>query len=214
MNPTDAARFDPHESEAKDHAARWIDATEAARLLGVSVRGVQRRCRAGKLAARLVSTPSGQQWEINAQTLTNGAGSHDTDDTQPATQTTRATEETTPNDTNDATRTTPATKAPDTDLNARYVAQIEAENRFLRAQIEEGNRNAAELRKALNEALKIAPRQLAAHNGSEGLLQTKSAVEGSGPKSATDQAQEPTRASEGPLTYADIADELERSLNR
>lgn len=199
----DAARFDPHATQTEEGAVRWIDATEAAQRLGVSSRSIQRRCRAGKLTARLVSTPSGQQWEINAQTLTNDARSHDTDDIQPTTQTTEG--------------TTPATKAPDTDLNARYVAQIEAENRFLKAQIEEGNRNAAELRKALNEALKIAPRQLTAPTGSEGLLQTKSASNGSEPKGADDHTnglQQPARARERPLTYADIADMIEQELNR
>jgi hypothetical protein len=46
------------------------------------------------------------------------------------------------------------------DFAARYVTQIEAENRFLKLQIEEGNRNAAELRASLRAALSAMPKQL------------------------------------------------------
>jgi hypothetical protein len=45
-------------------------------------------------------------------------------------------------------------------LAARYMAQLETENAFLRATVEEANRNAAELRAALREALKLQSRAL------------------------------------------------------
>lgn len=48
------------------------------------------------------------------------------------------------------------------DFRARYIAQMEAENSFLKSQLEDANRNAAELRVALRKALEIAPRQLPA----------------------------------------------------
>jgi hypothetical protein len=47
-------------------------------------------------------------------------------------------------------------------LAARYVAQLESENGFLRSQIEEANRNAAELRAALREAQKMHAKALPA----------------------------------------------------
>lgn len=270
MNPTDA-RFDPHSTQDEGDAARWISTHEAARLLGVSARSIQRRCSAGTLPARRVQGERREVWEVEAQAVEAERQGHN--DTATFDSDTRATTTATqqhfkatatpttatgerhvavnssvfgskkPNDSdthsdrkNDSDSDT-ATFYSDNDSDTRpgvainvaveaerLRAQLEASraetarerelNAFLKSQIEEGNRNAAELRKALNEALKIAPRQLTAPTGTEGVLQTKSAARANEPERATNQAQQPAQPRERPLTYADIADELERSLNQ
>ena len=48
------------------------------------------------------------------------------------------------------------------DFRAKYIAELEAANSFLKSQLEDSNRNAAELRASLREALKAMPRQLTA----------------------------------------------------
>lgn len=83
-------------SEA-NHVEEWITVAEAAARFKVSERSIQRRCRAGKIAARLTARPTGQQWEIEAAKLP------ESDDTR-----SRDT-----NDTND--------RGHDTDINARYL---------------------------------------------------------------------------------------------
>lgn len=224
MNPTDAACFDPHESEAKDHAAKWIDATKAAQLLGISSRSIQRRCHAGKLPARRSQGERGEVWEIEAGAIEGARQNEGDGDTGSATTTATERQLTATATTTRATGgrrvavnspvshsnqrdrksdgdSDTATNEGDSDGDTRQSVALEAErlkaqleasraetarerelNAFLKTQIEEGNRNAAELRKALNEALKIAPRQLTAQSGSEALLQTKSTSNRNEPK--------------------------------
>lgn len=137
MTPGTTQRDTQHDIDVS-RVASGVTITAAAQRLGVSVRTVQRRLDSGVLRSierdgrRLVLLDSG-----TAQ-----------GDTKRDTVTRHATE-------NDATRDT----AQD-DMTTRYVAQIEAENRFLRLQVEEGNRNAAELRAALRKALDNAPKMI------------------------------------------------------
>ncbi len=133
-----------------------LTVAQAAQILGVTARTIQRQCQAGKLAARRIETEFGEKWEIDRTAVEKAA-----------------TEATTPARQGSNEGTTEAAIAPrhvapmsqDEDKNppnfaARYIAQIEDENRFLKLQIEEGNRNAAELRAALRKALEAQPRQL------------------------------------------------------
>lgn len=153
----------PTNAPSASHSpSEWVSVATVAARLGVSVRSIQRRCHAGKLRARLAPTTSGQQWEINAASLTT-SDRNDRDATKETTRATEATRETTPNDRNDATETTATTQttfAPDTDLAARYTAQLEGENTFLRGVIEQLQRDGAETRQHLKRALELAPKQL------------------------------------------------------
>lgn len=192
-----------------DSAGKWLSVATVAARLETSERSVQRRCKDGRLRARLVPTPTGQAWEIDPTQFdpdTNDTNDGATTETplqttptpQETTLPTQETTATTGNDTDGATRTTAD------DMTARYIAQIERENAFLRAQVEEGNRNAAELRAALREALRNAPKQLTAGNG---------ASETEIPTTAPEQPQKPQPRLPLPSTYADLADQLERELN-
>ncbi len=172
-------------------SAQWITVAEAARHLKISERAIQRRCKAGKLHARLIPTPTGQQWEINAEKLeraptattsadAQGADSNDRDDTgatTPTTETTQGTTETTLKVATPATGTTPGADRDDrsrdtltaalmSEKDARIVdlrGQLEA----ARAQIEQHQRAEAELRATLREALKAMPKALPAPDGAE-----------------------------------------------
>ncbi len=167
-----------NEQTGQQSSTRWLTVAEAAAQIGISERATQRRCKSGKLRARLTATPTGQQWEIDPtefeEQATQSDDSPDTsdrDDTQRRDTndrddagTTPTTEETTLPTETAATETTPGDDSPDTqasnDLAAKYVAQLETENRFLRAAVEARDRDAAELRAALRKALEVMPRQL------------------------------------------------------
>ncbi len=165
------ANHDDRDANTATTATQWLSVAVTARRVGVSPRAIQRRCQSGKYHARRVNTPKGEVWEVDEGTLESTAtptattatlDRADADDNRDARHDDRDATATISRDDADVTPA-PASTISDqraADFAARYVAQIEAENRFLKSQIEEGNRNAAELRKALNEALRIAPRQL------------------------------------------------------
>lgn len=182
-------------SEIKS-STRWLTVSQAAAQLEVSERAIQRRCKNGKLRARLTPTPTGQQWEIDADAIKKPVGrgddspdTSDRDDTQRRdtydrndAETTQTTEETTlPTATapTPTTETTPRDDSPDTfansDLAAKYVAQLETENRFLRGAVEARDRDAAELRAALRKALEAMPKQITSGESSSTRLSDESA---------------------------------------
>ncbi len=129
-------------SRVASNVASGVTITAASKQLGVTVRTVQRRLDSGVLRSIM---RDGRRLVL----LDSGA-------TPSATQRDTLTRHATPNV---ASRDTSRDTAPG-DMTTKYVAQIEAENRFLRGQIEEGNRNAAELRSALRKALDNAPKML------------------------------------------------------
>jgi hypothetical protein len=207
---------------------RWLTVAEAAAQIGISERAIQRRCKSGKLRARLTATPTGQQWEIDPTELKERAkpsgdspDTSDRDDTQRRdrndTDTTRTTEVTTLPTATAPTGTTETTlrdDSPDTqpnnDLAAKYVAQLETENRFLRAAVEARDRDAAELRAALRKALESMPKQLTSGEGSSTRLidesaqdQTKRDTKNATPNKTTsgvrNGAQQPVRREPRPL---------------
>ena len=153
----------------------------AAAMLNLSARTIQRRCQRGKLQARQVEGEFGEVWEIDraaVETMQRQATSksHDRPRQSSATPTTGAVSSdaaaTTTGDSNasDARAIIPLAddrKRADrddegSDFRARYIAQMEAENSFLKSQLEDANRNAAELRASLREALRAMPKQLTA----------------------------------------------------
>jgi hypothetical protein len=159
-------------------STRWLTVSQTAAQLEVSERAIQRRCKTGKLRARLIATPTGQQWEIDADAIIKPVEQGDDRDDTPSpdtndgndAETTRTTEETTLPTATAPTGTTLRDDSPDTfsnsDLAAKYVAQLETENRFLRGAVEARDRDAAELRAALRKALEAMPKQITSGEGS------------------------------------------------
>ncbi len=144
----------------------FLSVAETAQLLRVSARSIQRRCHAGTLGARIIETKFGPQWEVDRAEVEKAAREAATHPRQrrdrgPTIAATEPRHVAGPG-------ATIATDAPDSqiadrggdDLAARYIARLETENDFLRATVEQHQRSEAELRAALREALKAAPRQL------------------------------------------------------
>lgn len=165
----------------------------AARLLGVGLRTVQRRIRSGELRSierdgrRLVLLDNAATIDATRDTVTRQSA------------------------TNDATER-------DSDADLRDTLKHEREqNQFLRSVIEQLQRDGAETRAALREALKLAPKQLPVGTDESAQSLQRKARESETSKD-TDQSasepQEPAQSDKRPLTYNDIADELERRLNR
>ena len=207
-------------SENQQSSTRWLTVAQAAAHLEVSERAIQRRCKNGKLRARLTPTPTGQQWEIDAEAIKKPAqqsdDSPDTNDKNDA-ETTQTTEETTVSTATAPTGTTETTlrdDSRDTNVNnnlaAKYVAQLETENRFLRAAMEARDRDAAELRAALRKALETMPKQLTSGDSSSTRLNdgsaqnemqrnTKNAPPTETAPAAKNGAQQPARREMRPL---------------
>lgn len=196
-NPTTQAAIGAATSRDVSHPD-VLTVAQAAQLLGLSARTIQRQCRAGKLRSTRLETEFGKQWEIERAEVERAATEarrtprpgRDTPTTTPRqTHDRAATQGTTnqrqgrddePEQRHDARRdghddegpqrrdVAPENARPDAksdqgaapDFAARYVAQIEAENAFLRAAVEQHQRSEAELRATLREALKAQPRQL------------------------------------------------------
>lgn len=184
----------------------FVTVAEAAKILGVSPRSIQRRCQTGTLGARRVESKFGEAWEIDRAQVEKAALEAST----PPRQRHDATPDKAPTE---ARRVAPITE----DLSARYIARLETENDFLRATVEQHQRSEAELRAALREALKMQPRQLTASEPStsarSALQSPQTDVIGDDSHDATSVSlRAPDRAQTG-LGYNDIADELERRLN-
>lgn len=133
----------------------FLSVAAAALILGISPRTVQRRCHKGKLAARLVLSEFGEQWEIDRAAVEKAA-------TEGATLPPTAPRHVTTVSQAASAGKPAASPEASEDLAARYIARLETENDFLRATVEQHQRSEAELRAALREALKAAPRQLTA----------------------------------------------------
>lgn len=154
----------PEENDATHDATGatlWLSVARVAQLEGVSVRAVQRRCQSGKYRARRAQTPQGERLEVDAATLATHDATHAQNDATHATQ---------GRDAGDALNiAAPVSETQKSegkpldegrDFAARYVERLEGENDFLRRALEQRDRDAAELRAALREALKASPRQL------------------------------------------------------
>ena len=175
-------------THATGDATQWLTVAQAAELEGVSARAIQRRCEKDKYRSRRVQTPRGERIEVDAASLTNGAtgsATHATEgrDDADARNAEQRDDRDAQRDRRDATPDDAARFIPlavsqisdadrkqtdhDADLlrvqldSARAEAKREREfSELLKLQLEDANRNAAELRAALRKALEIAPRQL------------------------------------------------------
>jgi hypothetical protein len=191
-----------------DGARQWLSASAASLRLGTSARTVRRLCASGELCARRV----GSVWQVNldtsvgeaatqtepdksAKSRTVGQVGHDRADTDLSVKPEKS-------DTN-------AAKS-DTDLTAHLLAEVA----FLRATVEQLQRDGAETRAALRAALKLSAGESAPQ-----LMQgtPEQSPEAKAPKSASvseRSQQTPASAQESaPIDYNAIADEIENRLN-
>jgi hypothetical protein len=139
-------------------ANEWLSVTEVARLEGLTVRAVQRRCQAGKYTTRRVAGEKGEVWEISlfslpveAQHRANPSANEDERGGEPF------------------AHRSPNKNEPREEGTGREK-ELKEEILFLRGLVEGHQRSEAELRAALREALRAMPRQLPL-NVSEGSLE-------------------------------------------
>ncbi len=170
------------------NAEEWTNTSDAAARLGISERAIQRRCKSGKLRARLVPTATGQAWEIHTAALdvlqksgdSNDTPDSDTNDgndtpdrpndddttatTIPTTPTTVTTPSADSDDSHEAAKDEQEVRVSVAETETRMLREAlenERENvAFLRTLIEQRDRDAAELRAALRKALEAMPKQL------------------------------------------------------
>ena len=158
---------------------------DAAKALGVSLRTVQRRLDRGDLG--FIERDGRRFVLLEGDAIDRDTGA--TSDATPAPSVAR----------HDTTRDTLSRQGGAIDRERE--AELKEEIRFLRGLVEQRDRDAAELRAALREALRAQPRQLpaaTARNGQEG------PQNGAAPESER----------RAPTTYAEIADLLEAELNQ
>jgi excisionase family DNA binding protein len=138
----------------------YLTVAEVAARLGVTERTVQKRCAAGKLAASLVSTPEGERWHIERANFdANDANSSRTDGANGREEFAQMNSERPEQAANFDTNARTDGREPD--ANARELLnQSREEIAFLRSMLEARERDAAELRAALREALKAMPKAL------------------------------------------------------
>jgi hypothetical protein len=187
--------------------SEWVSTARAAAALGVSERTILRRAAAGKLESRKETTARGVMVVVALDTANVPTGA----DIVRTGADTQATLETPSNGVEVPTGADRgADRGADTDLTTHLLD----ENRFLRGVIEQLQRDGAEVRAALRDALKVMPKAI-----------TSGAADSAPepPKKAADRADEPTHAppadasQNGPdsgaaTSYAAIADWLEKEM--
>jgi hypothetical protein len=188
---------------APESPAKWVSTARAAAALGVSERTVLRRAAAGKLESRRETTARGVVVVVALDSADVPTGA----DTQTMLKTPQ----------NGAEVPTGADGA-DIGADTRLMAHLSDENRFLRGVIEQLQRDGAETRAALREALK-APRQLTA--GTSTPDDEAARMEAHGPRNhdgrgrdggTQNEPQITPERDDGAVTYASIADELQKTL--
>jgi hypothetical protein len=146
----------------------WLTVAQASAALGIGERAVQKRCEAGKINARRTVTPQGARWEINPNEITRTPERTNEPDEpktpEPANQKPETDSFAVQN--HPPERTEPANEPNRT---TEREAELKAEVIFLRGVVEAQNRDAAELRAALREALKISNRALVESTSTEAL---------------------------------------------
>lgn len=218
--------------ESPANAGEWLSIAVAAARLGVSARAIQKRAERGTLTARRVKHGGASRWEVDGREL---GANHSPDvrqmDANSANSERETVRETGANRSLDGRE--PTSTSPD--FAAKYLAQLESENEFLRRALEAAQQSEAVTKAALRELLKAQPKQLSAGHSStngaatsdEQLTQVnaeKSArTPQNGPQSgeagndgqqAANGGEIAPERDEAPVSYGSIADELERMLNK
>jgi hypothetical protein len=141
---------------------------QAAARLGISSRAVQKRCANGTLAARRVSTPAGERWEVEAANLPANLDASRARTDEPKGREPREPDAALNSESGRALDANRQAIGREPDANTReLIAEKDARIADLRAQIdawrlqaEAANRTAAEASAALREALKAMPKAL------------------------------------------------------
>lgn len=194
-NPTTTTEAQAPDDGAAVPALAWLSVADAAAVLGVSTRAVQKRAERGTLPARRVQHGRALRWEIDGRKLNENTGANGSPDVRKV----------------DA-KSSQDGREMDA-LTARLLAQLETENAFLRATVEQLHRDGAETRAALREALKSKTPQLLAPQSEQsnaGEAPQKASAPSSEPPAKAGKS-EPQRAGAA-LTYGDIADALEAAF--
>jgi DNA-binding transcriptional MerR regulator len=167
-------------------ALEWISVAAFAAARGVSIRTVKRYIENGEVESkkdggrRLVRlSKEGHKRDTNdlERDTQKGHSKEDTGTKEALSRSERGTQEGHSDASKRDTKGTHDAAAvsllpePAPDFAGRYVAQLETENQFLRSTIEQLQRDGAETRAALREALKAMPKQLATGAASDNLEQ-------------------------------------------
>ncbi len=197
--------------------AKWVSVSQAVALLGISEKTVRKRIASGQLEAKRVPQKRGGisylvalETEAETELLeaeTEAERKPASVKAQTETEVLRAERK------RDGTRNGSGTEL---EMLREQLLRERELNAFFRLQIEEGNRNAAELRSALRKSLDNAPRQLTVGSAAS---ETQAAPEA--PKRAANRAGEglglggaaSNEAQNGEVSsYSSIADWLENEI--
>jgi len=221
MTPNDAPNGVPKADQfAPANGEVWVSVAVASGRLGVSERTIQRRANRGELDSRFVSDEQGKRLLIRVDLKAPNDIAADKLPTHFHAQSGVAAD----------ISARPADKLPtanDTPADTSFAQHLLEENRFLRGVIEQLQRDGAETRNALRRALELAPKQLAAPSPSG----VASSVASDGSARNTPQrekngevgrdgpnvlggAKTGGKRGETPVSYASIADELERMMSQ
>jgi hypothetical protein len=182
----------------------WLSVATVAARLGVSERAIQKRCASGTLPARRVPGARGEVWEVEALTANTNANLS----ANPNTVRRQVRAQLSLPVTNESER-----RINQGELESERERELKDEVRFLRGIIEQLQRDGAETRQHLKRALELAPKQLSAPSPvhpDEGARNTPQRPQNSAANNVPDTM--PNAHKSAPLTYADIADQLEREL--
>lgn len=206
---------------------QWLTTSEAAALLRCSPRTIRRRCERGEIGARFVSGV----WEVDAAAIGDADKSADSR-TRPIGQTAKQSD-TVLNAVADSRTDNAANRSrteghADTDnrpigqpsdrreMEVELRAQLAREREFsaiLKSQLEAVTQSEAQTKAALREALRAMPKQLEAGTP-EPPEREQSGAANNVPSPTPATPETPAKRDGGPLTIADICDELERSMGK
>lgn len=143
-----------------------LTVAEAAQLLGISPRSVQRRCREGKFSARRVESEFGEQWEIDRAAVEKAATDRATSARQEQRQ---ASDAPTTEGTTEPRHVAPDAKSGNVASDfARYIAQRDDD--LSAALLAEKDGRIADLQKQLEAANNALEREQAAHSETRRVL--------------------------------------------
>jgi hypothetical protein len=182
--------------------SEWVSTTTAAAHFGVSERTILRRAAAGKLESRRETTARGVIIVVALETgeVRTGADIVPTGaDTQPTLKTPQIASEV-------PTGADGADRGADTTLTAHLLD----ENRFLRGVIEQLQRDGAEVRAALRDALKVMPKAITSGAADSAPEPPKRTDEPTHAPPADASQNAPER--DEPTTYDELADWLEKEM--
>lgn len=184
--------------------SEWVSTAKAAAALGVSERTVLRRAAAGKLESRKETTSRGVAVIVALDTDKVPTGADRGADIQSTLKTPQ-----------NGLQVRTGGDGGATGADARLLAHLSEENRFLRSTIEQLQRDGAETRAALREALKMAPKALTT-GGAAATVETGRSMQETRPKARGPGEREKTsplsQNEPETVTYDKIADWIENQM--